>query len=88
MYFFIKMNARQSGIMVPRGTVNKETLHLMLAKYNAHTDSLFKHAAILEISDMLRINALTIYCKYQQRELPNYFTTLISQHRATTILFN
>ena len=31
---------------------------VMLAKYNAHTDPLFKQSAILKISDMLSVNAL------------------------------
>ena len=46
---------------------------VMLAKYNAHTDPLFKQAAILKISDMLRSNALKFHYKYQRRKLPNFF---------------
>ena len=46
---------------------------VMLAKYNAHTDPLFKQAAILKISDMLRINVLKFYHKCQRRKLPKYF---------------
>ena len=84
VFYLIKMFARQSDIMVQMGTVNKGTLHLMLAKYNAHTNPLFKQAAISNISDMPRINALTFYYKYKRRKLPNYFTTLISHHSYDT----
>ena len=61
----------------------------MLAKYNAHSDPLFKQAAILKISDMLRINALKLYYKYQSKKLPNYFynfnlTTQGSHHSYDT----
>ena len=59
---------------------------VMLAKYNAHTDPLLKQAAILKISELLRINTLKFYYKYQRGKLPNFFTTLTSQHRAHTIL--
>ena len=46
---------------------------VMLAKYNAHTDPLFKQAVILKISDMPSINALKFYYKYQRRKLPIFF---------------
>ena len=46
--------------MQPPGKITKEHFICMLEKYNAHTDPLFKRAAILKKSDMLRINALTI----------------------------
>ena len=46
---------------------------VMLAKCNAHTDPLFKQAAILKISDMHRVNALNFHYKHQHRKLPNYF---------------
>ena len=62
---------------------------VMLAKYNAHTDTLFKQAAILKISDMFRIIALKFYYKYQRRKLPNFFynfnfTTQGSHHSYDT----
>ena len=37
------------------------------------SDTLFKRAAILKISDMPRINALNFYYKHQREKLPNYF---------------
>ena len=62
---------------------------VMLAKYTAHTDPLFKQAAILKISDMFRINALKFYYKHQHRKLSNYFynfnlTTQGSHHSYDT----
>ena len=61
----------------------------MLAKYHAHTDPLFKQAAKLKISDMLRVNALKFYYKHQHGKLPNYFynfnlTTQGSHHSYDT----
>ena len=62
---------------------------VMLAKYNAHTDPLFKQAAILKMSGMLRINALKFHYTYQHRKLPSYFynfnlTTQGSHHSYDT----
>ena len=62
---------------------------VMLAKYNAHTDPLFKQAAILKISDMLRVNTLKFYCKHKHGKFPNYFynfnlTTQGSHHSYDT----
>ena len=45
----------------------------MLAKYNAHTDPLFKQPAILNISDMIGINSVKFYYKHQNGKVPNYF---------------
>ena len=44
---------------------------VMLVKYNAHTDPLFKQTTIRNISDMLRINALKYYYRHQHGKLPN-----------------
>ena len=49
------------------------TRTVMLAKYYAHTDPLFKQAAILKNSDMLRISVRQIYDKHQHGKLPNNF---------------
>ena len=76
--------------MQPVGKITKASNSIvMLAKYNAHTDPLFKQATILKISDMLRINALKFYYKYQRRKLPNFFnnfnfTTQGSHHSYDT----
>ena len=62
---------------------------VILAKYNAHTDPLFKQAAILKISDMLRIKVLNFCYKHQHGQLANYFynfnlTTQGSHHSYDT----
>ena len=65
---------------------NRPICIVMLAKYNAHTDPLFKQAAMLKISDMLRINALNFYYKYQRGKLPNYFHNFILATQGSPIL--
>ena len=47
------------------------------AKYNAHTEPLFKLCAILKLNDLLKLNALKFYYKYCRRELPVYFNSFI-----------
>ena len=43
------------------------------AKYNSHTDPLFKSLNILKVHDLLKLKALKFYFKYTQNQLPLYF---------------
>ena len=96
LYFSLSHSHLNYGILI-RGykcnrlaKLQKRLIRIvMLAKYNAHTDPLLKQAAILKISELLRINTLKFYYKYQRRKLPNFFynfnfTTQGSHHSYDT----
>ena len=43
------------------------------SKYNAHTDPLLKNIQILKLQDLLDLNALKFYYRYQHGNLPSFF---------------
>ena len=43
------------------------------AKYNAHTDPLFKSLCLLKINDIFTIQCVKFFHKYTHNELPTYF---------------
>ena len=45
------------------------------SRYNAHTKPLLKGLEILSLPDMLLLNALKFYYKYERKEVPIYFYT-------------
>ncbi len=45
---------------------------ISISKYNAHSEPLFKKFNLLQIEDMLRLNELKLYYKYENRLLPDY----------------
>ena len=53
------------------------------SKYNAHTNPLFKELFILKLPDIVSLNALKIYYKYQKNALPVYFTTFDIQPQSS-----
>ena len=48
------------------------------ARYNAHTDPLFKENKILKTRDMFNLNCLKLYHKYKNQELPNFFNNMFT----------
>ena len=46
------------------------------SKFNAHTEPLFKKLNILKVEDLLKLSILKFYFKYQNHQLPNYFSLL------------
>ena len=50
---------------------------ISLAKYNAHTEPLFKKMKILQVNDLFKLNQLKFYHKYVNKRLPDYFTSLV-----------
>jgi hypothetical protein len=46
------------------------------AKYNDHTEPLFKCTQLLKISDIFRVSCLSFYFKYLKGELPHYLQSL------------
>ena len=47
------------------------------AKYNAHTDPLFKKSTILKISDIFRLNCLKIFHKFLNEKVPAYINFML-----------
>ena len=48
------------------------------AKYNSHTDLLFKTLKLLKTQDLLKLKALKFYFRYSQNQLPEYFSDIYS----------
>ncbi len=44
------------------------------SKYNAHTKPIFKALKLLNVEDMLKLNELKFYYKYENNKLPKYFS--------------
>jgi hypothetical protein len=46
---------------------------ISISKYNAHTEPLFKNLKLLKIEDILKLNELKFYHKFENGLLPTYF---------------
>ena len=59
--------------------LQKKAIRVMCnARYNAHTDPLFKENKILKIRDIFNLNCLKLYHKYKNQELPNFFNNMFT----------
>ena len=47
------------------------------AKYNAHTEPLFKAMDILKVEDLFNLNAIKFYYNHFHKKLPHYFKSMI-----------
>ena len=68
----------------PNSTLNriiklqkKAIRNVSKAKYNAHTSELFKKLNIVKFEDILKINCLKFFFKYENNLLPKYFANLL-----------
>ena len=52
------------------------------AKYNAHTEPLFKLFGFLKLPDILKVNTLKFYYKYVHQLLPDFFYTILLHPRS------
>ena len=52
------------------------------AKYNAHTEPLFKLFGFLKLPDILKVNTLKFYYKYVHHLLPDFFYTILLHPRS------
>ena len=50
------------------------------AKYNAHTDPLFKDLSILKIQDIFILQCLKFYHKFSHKQLPVYFNKFFKRN--------
>jgi len=50
--------------------------NIHVAKYNAHTDSLYKSLNLLKIADLFKIKMLKLYYKYEKNDLPSNLLNL------------
>ena len=59
-----------------------------LARYNAHTDPLFKTLNLLQVPDILKLRSLKFYYRYLENKTPDYFNNIfaatIPSHRYFT----
>ncbi len=46
------------------------------SKYNAYTDALFKQLKLLKVNDILKLQELKFYYKYENNKLPHYLQIL------------
>ena len=59
--------------------LQKKAIRVMCnARYNAHTDPLFKENKILKIRDIFNLNCLKLYHKYKNQDLPNFFNNMFT----------
>lgn len=57
--------------------LQKKAIRLVhLAKYNAHTDPLFKLSRCLKLPDIFNLKGLQFFYKYKSNTLPSYFTNM------------
>ncbi len=53
--------------------LHKKTIRIIsVSKYNAHTELLFKNIKLLKYEDILKLNNLKFYYKFENELLPNY----------------
>ena len=56
-------------------TVQKKAIRIVCkAKYNAHTDRLFKKLNLLKVEDIFKIQCLKFYYRLCKNKLPHYFS--------------
>ena len=53
------------------------------AKYNAHTEPLFKKLSILKIHDIYKVCCLKFFYKYEHKQLPVYFDKMFDTKEAS-----
>ena len=59
-------------------TCQKKAVRLInCAKYNAHTDPIFKELKLLKLKDLCNLSILKLYFKMENKFLPQYFHNLI-----------
>jgi hypothetical protein len=69
--------------------LQKKSVRIIVkAKYNAHTDPIFKELNILKIQDLFKLNVLKFYYKYQHNELPVFFKSFSITQRSTIHSYN
>ena len=55
------------------------------AKYNTHSEPLFKSLKILKVEDLFKLSCTKIYYKFHNKLLPDYFTSFPFKHTDTDI---
>jgi hypothetical protein len=68
----------------PESTLNRITKlqkkairNVSKAKYNAHTSELFKKLKLVKLEDIIKINCVKFFFKYENNLLPKYFTNFL-----------
>ena len=56
--------------------IQKKAIRIICkAKYNAHTDKLFKSLNLLKVDDIFKLQCLKFYYRLRKNMLPNYFSS-------------
>ena len=61
---------------------------ISLSKYNAHTEPIFKELKLLKVSDILKLQELKFFYRYQHKQLPTYHLELPFQANSFTHAYN
>ena len=57
--------------------VQKKTIrNITCSRYNAHTTPLFSELKLLKLDDIFKVALLKFYFKYENDQLPSYFSTI------------
>lgn len=56
------------------GLQKKSIRYINKAKYNSHTEPLFKSCKLLKFNDLFTLKSLKFFYKYSQNSIPDYFT--------------
>ena len=69
--------------------IQKRLVRLIVnAKYNSHTEPIFKFLNLLKLSDIFKLNVFKFYYKYKQGTLPLYFQSYDITSRHTIHTYN
>ena len=52
------------------------------AKYNSHTEPIMKRLKLLKVNDLYNLAALKLFHKYENNDLPSYFTNIFASQIA------
>lgn len=61
---------------------------IILSKYNAHTEPIFKQLKLLKVTDILKLQELKFYYKYKHDLLPHYLSDMPFNTNADTHNYN
>ena len=64
--------------------IQKKAIRLICkAKYNSHTDPLFKQLNVLKVDDIFRSKCVNFFYKYENNSLPSYFSNMFDSSGLT-----
>ena len=68
--------------------IQKKAVRLIInAKYNAHTEPIFKNFKLLKATDLCALHDLKFCFKYENQMLPSYFYTIFRRNSDNHVFF-